>query len=278
MSYSELDKSYGLAVWHVEDYLALIQKNRRSVSWTPRDIPGIDYVPYENVLPNESKFAAEYAALPSGQRVELTGELLKEAKSWGLSAAWPDKTDFVRKVRECRKNRYAIPMREARLKRAIEAIRHRLRTPDNHKTIAAFVVQNGREVAQNTKDLLFWVSSGGLPFLPNVDLGGAAHYGVIHPKGPLPSRPPVSDALRPKVEPEVRHNATRSKQAPDVMFKRGCEENSVRFSIAKEVKYHEPLPRTFAERVTKVAENQRRQREVREEGLLRRVWRFLFGA
>lgn len=275
MSYSELDKSYGLAVWHVEDYLALIQKHQRRVSWTPWDIPGIDYVPYENVLPNEARFAEEYAALPSGQRVELTGELLKEAKSWGLSAAWPDKTDFVRKVRECRKSRVAISARQVNLKRAIEAIRHRLRTPNNHKTIAAFVVQNGREVARNTEDLSFWVSSGGLPFLPDVDLGGAAHYGVIHPKGTPPVCPPVTVTPGTKAESEGRRDGIRPRRSPDVMFKLGREESSTRLSVG-EYKYHEPTPRTFAEQVTELAERQ--QRKEREEGLLRRVWRFLFGA
>lgn len=278
MNHSELDKSYGLAVWHDEDYLELIWKLRKRASWTPKEIPGIDYVPYENVLPNEARFEAEYAALPSGQRVELTGELLKEAKSWGLPAAWADKTDFVRRVRECRKSPVAIPQRGARLRREIEAIRHRLRTPDNHKTIAAFVVQNGREVAQNTQDLSRAVPRGGLPFLPNVNLDGAAHYGVIHPKGPLPSRPPVANALRPKIEPGVRRDAAPPKRSPNVLFKLGNEQPSTRLSVGERINYHEPLPRTFAERVTKVAENQRRQREVREEGLLRRVWRFLFGA
>lgn len=278
MSYSELDKSYGLAVWHVEDYLALIQENSRSVSWTPWDIPGIDYVPYENVLPNEARFEAEYAALPSGQRVELMGELLKEAKSWGLPAAWPDKADFVRKVRECRKNRFAISARQANLKRAIEAIRHRLRTPDNHKTIAAFVVQNGREVAQNTEALSRAVVRGGLPFLPNVDLDGAAHYDVIHPKVVSAVRPTVAPAPCSKAESEARHNVTPPQEAPDVRLKLNPNANRVLFSIAKEVKYHEPSPRTFTEQVTNVAGRQRRQQKEREEGLLRRVWRFLFGA
>lgn len=278
MSYSELDKSYGLAVWHVEDYLALIQEHQRRVSWTPWNIPGIDYVPYENVLPNEARFAEEYAALPSGQRVELTGELLKEAKSWGLSAAWVDKTDFVRAVRKCRKDSFAIQARQTRLKKAVEAIRHRLRTPDNHKTIAAFVVQNGRDVTLNTQSLISWVSSGGQPFLPDVDLGGAAHYGVIHPKGTPPTRPPITATPEPKAEPEGRRDAARPKVTSDIMLKRGNAKVPTLFSIAKEVKYHEPSPRTFTEQVTNVAGRQRRQQKEREEGLLRRVWRFLFGA
>ena len=271
MNHSELDKSYGLAVWHDEDYLELIWKLRKRASWTPKEIPGIDYVPYENVLPNEARFEAEYAALPSGQRVELTGELLKEAKSWGLPAAWADKTDFVRRVRECRKSPVAIPQRGARLRRVIEAIRHRLRTPDNHKTIAAFVVQNGREVAQNTQDLSRAVPRGGLPFLPNVDLDGAAHYGVIHPKT-------VPTATSTEEVSEAWYEDALSHEVPETQRKKVPYEGRVLFSIAKEVDILKPSPRTFAERVTKVAENQRRQREVREEGLLRRVWRFLFGA
>lgn len=278
MSYSELDKTQGLAVWHVEDYLALIKKNQRSAPWMPWDVPGFDYVPYENVLPNESKFAAEYAALPSGQRVELTGELLKEAKTWDLPAAWPDKTNFVRKVRECRKSRRAIAMREARLKRAIEAIRHRLRTPNNHKTIAAFVVQNGREVALNTEALSFWISSGGHPFLPNVNLDNAAHYDVIHPKGTSAARPPVAPTPSPKEEPKGRRDVASPRRSPDVMFKRGREGASTRLSVGEQIKYHEPSPRIFTKQVTEVAERQRRQQKAREEGLLRRVWRFLFGA
>lgn len=278
MSYSELDKSYGLAVWHVEDYLALIQKNRRSASWTPLNIPGIDYVPYENVLPNEAKFEAEYAALPSGQRVELTGELLKEAKSWGLSAAWPDKMDFVRKVRECRKDSFAIQARQVRLKKAIEAIRHRLRTPDNHKTIAAFVVQNGREVTQNTQDLSRAVSRGGLPFLPDVDLGGTAHYGVIHPKGTRPTRPSTAVAPCSKPDPEGRHDVHPQKEMPDVRFKLGNKESSVRFSIAKDldVKWHVPSVRNQEMRPR--FESPMKQRKEHEEGFLKRAWRFLFGA
>lgn len=264
MNHSELDKSYGLAVWHDEDYLELIWKLRKRASWTPKEIPGIDYVPYENVLPNEARFEAEYAALPSGQRVELTGELLKEAKSWGLPAAWADKTDFVRRVRECRKSPVAIPQRGARLRRVIEAIRHRLRTPDNHKTIAAFVVQNGREVAQNTQDLSRAVPRGGLPFLPNVDLDGAAHYGVIHPKV-APAAP------RPQAVPEARRAATPPQRSPDVRFKLGQEKSQTRFSIAKRDVCLEPPPQTFARR-------QPLRRPAREEGLLRRVWRFLFGA
>lgn len=264
MNHSELDKSYGLAVWHDEDYLELIWKLRKRASWTPKEIPGIDYVPYENVLPNEARFEAEYAALPSGQRVELTGELLKEAKSWGLPAAWADKTDFVRRVRECRKSPVAIPQRGARLRRVIEAIRHRLRTPDNHKTIAAFVVQNGREVAQNTQDLSRAVPRGGLPFLPNVDLDGAAHYGLIHPKV-APAAP------RPQAVPEARRAATPPQRSPDVRFKLGQEKSQTRFSIAKRDVCLEPPPQTFARR-------QPLRRPAREEGLLRRVWRFLFGA
>ncbi len=264
MNHSELDKSYGLAVWHDEDYLELIWKLRKRASWTPKEIPGIDYVPYENVLPNEARFEAEYAALPSGQRVELTGELLKEAKSWGLPAAWADKTDFVRRVRECRKSPVAIPQRGARLRRVIEAIRHRLRTPDNHKTIAAFVAHGRRDVALNTQALSRAVARGGLPFLPNVDLDAAAHYGVIHPKV-APAAP------RPQAVPEARRAATPPQRSPDVRFKLGQEKSQTRFSIAKRDVCLEPPPQTFARR-------QPLRRPAREEGLLRRVWRFLFGA
>lgn len=264
MNHSELDKSYGLAVWHDEDYLELIWKLRKRASWTPKEIPGIDYVPYENVLPNEARFEAEYAALPSGQRVELTGELLKEAKSWGLSAAWPDKTDFVRAVRKCRKDSFAIQARQTRLKKAVEAIRHRLRTPDNHKTIAAFVAHGRRDVALNTQALSRAVARGGLPFLPNVDLDAAAHYGVIHPKV-APAAP------RPQAVPEARRAATPPQRSPDVRFKLGQEKSQTRFSIAKRDVCLEPPPQTFARR-------QPLRRPAREEGLLRRVWRFLFGA
>lgn len=264
MNHSELDKSYGLAVWHDEDYLELIWKLRKRASWTPKEIPGIDYVPYENVLPNEARFEAEYAALPSGQRVELTGELLKEAKSWGLSAAWPDKTDFVRAVRKCRKDSFAIQARQTRLKKAVEAIRHRLRTPDNHKTIAAFVAHGRRDVALNTQALSRAVARGGLPFLPNVDLDAAAHYGVIHPKV-APAAP------RPQAVPEARRAATPPQRSPDVRSKLGQEKSQTRFSIAKRDVCLEPPPQTFARR-------QPLRRPAREEGLLRRVWRFLFGA
>ena len=85
MNHSELDKSYGLAVWHDEDYLELIWKLRKRASWTPKEIPGIDYVPYENVLPNEARFEAEYAALPSGQRVQF---LIVSASSAKAAFFW----------------------------------------------------------------------------------------------------------------------------------------------------------------------------------------------
>lgn len=264
MNHSELDKSYGLAVWHDEDYLELIWKLRKRASWTPKEIPGIDYVPYENVLPNEARFEAEYAALPSGQRVELTGELLKEAKSWGLPAAWADKTDFVRAVRKCRKDPGEINGRNRRLMQVITSIERRLRTPDNHKTIAAFVAHGRRDVALNTQALSRAVARGGLPFLPNVDLDAAAHYGVIHPKV-APAAP------RPQAVPEARRAATPPQRSPDVRFKLGQEKSQTRFSIAKRDVCLEPPPQTFARR-------QPLRRPAREEGLLRRVWRFLFGA
>lgn len=264
MNHSELDKSYGLAVWHDEDYLELIWKLRKRASWTPKEIPGIDYVPYENVLPNEARFEAEYAALPSGQRVELTGELLKEAKSWGLSAAWPDKTDFVRAVRKCRKDSFAIQARQTRLKKAVEAIRHRLRTPDNHKTIAAFVAHGRRGVALNTQALSRAVARGGLPFLPNVDLDAAAHYGVIHPKT-------VPTATSTEEVSEAWYEDALSHEVPETQRKKVPYEGRVLFSIAKRDVCLEPPPQTFARR-------QPLRRPAREEGLLRRVWRFLFGA
>lgn len=275
MNYIELDKSQGLGVWHAEDYLDLIWKHRGSAKWRPLDIPGIDYVPYENVLPNKARFEAEYAALPSGQRVELTGELLKEAKTWGLPAEWPDKTDFVRRVRECRKNPGAINGRGGRLMQAIIAIERRLRTSDNHKTIEAFVAQNRKEVAYNASVLSRAVLRGGLPFLPNVRLDDAVYHGIIHPKATSAAPPTVTPVLRPKVEAETRHDGLHSKEAPDVRFKRGNAESSLRFSIAKKDNYFEPSHRIFAKLV---AERQWRRQETREEGLLQRAWRFLFGA
>ena len=154
MSYSELDKSHGLSVWHLEDYLDLIQKHQGRVLSCLPDSSEIDYVPYENVLPNESKFAAEYAALPSGQRVELTGELLKEAKTWGLPSVWLDKVDFERAVLEQRKSLDAIWGRWEHLRQAIAEIERLLRTSVNTLTVESFVRQNTLEVNRNIVDLI----------------------------------------------------------------------------------------------------------------------------
>lgn len=154
MSYSELDKSHGLVVWHLEDYLDLIQEHRGSVSLFLTDSLEIDYVPYENVLPNETKFKEECIALPNVGQIELTGELLKEAKTWGLPSVWLDKADFERALGEQRKSLDAIWARWEHLRQAIAEIERRLRTSVNTLTVESFVRQNTLEVNRNIVDLI----------------------------------------------------------------------------------------------------------------------------
>lgn len=132
----------------------LIQKHQGRVLSCLPDSSEIDYVPYENVLPNESRFEAEYAALPSGQRVELSGQLLKEAKTWGLPSVWLDKVDFERAVLEQRKSLDAIWGRWEHLRQAIAEIERRLRTSVNTLTVESFVRQNTLEVNRNIVDLI----------------------------------------------------------------------------------------------------------------------------
>lgn len=210
MSYPELDKTQGLSIWHVEDYLDLIWKHRGDVKWQPMDIPGIDYVPYENVLPNASLFSKEYAALPAGRRIALKGELLKEAKSWALPAEWADKTEFVAAVRRCCQMTATIQARANRLREAIEEIRNRLRTPDNYRTINAFVEQNRRDVERNTQALQRARFREGSSFLPEVRLApppkeSPGHYPLIRPKT-YPDPVDTSICLRRSTERATKYS------------------------------------------------------------------------
>lgn len=170
--YSDQDKTQGLAIWTVADYLALIWKHRAQGPYLPACLSGIDYVPYENVLPNASRFDAEYVALPEGRPVTLTGELRKEAMTWGLSPRWADKRDFVCAIQGKLKDFFAIQARRTRLLQALEEICRRLHKPDNHKTIEAFRVQNSKEIDANTNDILKGVFRYvlGNPFLPQASL------------------------------------------------------------------------------------------------------------
>lgn len=157
------DCSRGVAVWHPDDYLALIRKQRGWGRRRLREIEGIDYLPYENVLPWERKFRREYEALPNAGPVSLSGELLKEARSWGLPEAWGDKADFVRACQARRRDRFAINGRRQNLCRVIERLQKELRTAANYKTVDAFVAQNRKEVDADTNELLRFASRGGRP-------------------------------------------------------------------------------------------------------------------
>lgn len=159
----DLDTSRGGAVWHPEDYLALVRKRQGGGRWRPVELEGIDNLPYENVLPWESKFKREYEALPGAGPVSLGGELLKEARAWGIAETWQDKEAFMRACRACRRDRFAINGRKQNLYRAIERIRRELRTAANYKTVDAFVVQNRKEVDADTNELLRFASRGGRP-------------------------------------------------------------------------------------------------------------------
>lgn len=90
------DCSRGVAVWHPDDYLALIRKQRGWGRRRLREIEGIDYLPYENVLPWERKFRREYEALPNAGPVSLSGKVAVGACSLhrdalaALPAFWTD--------------------------------------------------------------------------------------------------------------------------------------------------------------------------------------------
>ncbi len=161
--YDSLDNSRGLSVWDPVSYMDLIRKCQQSGRWRPIEIEGVDYLPYENVLPWESKFRQEYEALPQSGPVTLQGELLKEARSWELEESWANKADFVRACKACRRDTFAINRRRRNLQQVIDRIQGELRTSANYKTVEAFVVQNRKEVSADTIDLLRWASRGGRP-------------------------------------------------------------------------------------------------------------------
>lgn len=166
--WDSLDKSRGLAIWHVEDYLDLLRRRHPTTpGWRIRALQGIDNIPYTNVLPWETHFQAEYDVLPDGP-VSLTGELLKEARAWGLEASWPDKAAFVRECRKCRTDWKAIHRRNNALQAVIQRIERELRTEENYKTVEGFVRQNRKEVTADFQDLLRAIPRGGRPFLPQV--------------------------------------------------------------------------------------------------------------
>lgn len=161
--YDSLDNSRGLSVWDPVSYMDLIRKCQQGGRWRPIEIEGIDYLPYENVLPWESKFRQEYEALPGSGTITLQGELLKEARSWDLPETWENKADFVRACKACRRDTFAINQRKRNLNRVINRIQNELRTAANYKTVEAFVAQNRMEVNADTNDLLRFVARGGRP-------------------------------------------------------------------------------------------------------------------
>lgn len=161
--FDSLDNSRGLSVWDPVSYMDLIRKCQQSGRWRPIEIEGVDYLPYENVLPWERKFRREYEALPQMGPVTLQGELLKEARSWELEEAWENKADFIRACKACRRDTFAINRRRRNLQQVIDRIQRELRTSANYKTVEAFVAQNRKEVSADTNDLLRWASRGGRP-------------------------------------------------------------------------------------------------------------------
>ena len=173
--YDSLDNSRGLSVWDPVSYMDLIRKCQQSGRWRPIEIEGVDYLPYENVLPWESKFRQEYEALPQSGPVTLQGELLKEARSWELEESWANKADFVRACKACRRDTFAINRRRRNLQQVIDRIQGELRTSANYKTVEAFVVQNRKEVSADTIDLLRWASRGGRPLWGTGGVEGKYH-------------------------------------------------------------------------------------------------------
>lgn len=161
--FDELDKTQGRHVWRTEDYLALIRRERAARPFRVATIAGYDNLPYENVLPWERKFRQEYEALPRCGAVTLKGELLKEARSWGLQETWEDKAAFVRDCMVCRRDCFAINRRKQNLNQVIDRICWSLRTPENCRTVDAFIAQNRKEVAEDTQDLLRFAARGGRP-------------------------------------------------------------------------------------------------------------------
>lgn len=171
------DKSRGLPIWHVEDYLYLLRRKSSGYEhWCKQALNGVDYLPYENVLPRESQFRAEYDALPNIGSFTLTGELLKEAQSWGLPKAWRDKRTFVQRCREKRSDDDAILAHELYLLNAIEHLRNRLykemieHNGNCQKTILAFVAQNKEDVSIDFDRLIEAQGDATRLFLPWVHL------------------------------------------------------------------------------------------------------------
>lgn len=216
--WDSLDKSRGLAIWHVEDYLDLLRRRHPTTpGWRIRALQGIDNIPYTNVLPWETHFQAEYDVLPDGP-VVLTGELFKEARSWGLEASWPDKAAFVQACRACRTDWKAIHRRNNALQAVIQRIERELRTEENYKTVEGFVRQNRKEVTADFQDLLRAIPRGGRPFLPQVCVpqgpkpkpGGGQRYSTevagdgrtCHPFGDPWGTEPLQERLREPERPQ----------------------------------------------------------------------------
>lgn len=187
------DKTQGLHVWRPEEELELVWRCRKSYTYFKDAYEGYDYFPHENVLPDENRFAEEYAALPDSGEIILTGELLKEAQSWGLKATWIRKSDFVVACRKRRKSRFEVLSRWRKLVKQTEKRAAELRKPDNSKRVDGFIIRNCRDVETHTKALLSAITSNVETFLPGIDFSSQArqaytttstkpHYEQIRPK------------------------------------------------------------------------------------------------